>query len=172
MASHSPKGVYRLVVLSSINYCKCKYSVKVTKWLLQKLLQQANSVWPFALSMSGYCVWRSTLQTAAPLQAICAKWKPSLGGSSAASLASVDLSCVFGWRSTLRSHVCTQRFKAPTTVQCFKHVKFIETCTLDNFTSVPFPMGDKFDIVEISFNMSTKSLEQACRSSFHRLYLD
>jgi len=49
-------------------------------------------------------------------------------------------------------------------------VKFIETCTLDNFTSVPFPMGDKFDIVEISFNMSTKSLEQACRSSFHRLY--
>ena len=130
MASHSPKGVYRLVVLSSINYCKCKYSVKVTKWLLQKLLQQANSVWPFALSMSGYCVWRSTLQTAAPLQAICAKWKPSLGGSSAASLASVDLSCVFGWRSTLRSHVCTQRFWAPTTVQCFKRVKFIETCTM------------------------------------------
>ena len=77
--------------------------------------------------MSGYCVWRSTLQTAAPLQAICAKWKPSLGGSSAASL---DLSCVLGWRSTLGSHICTQRFEAPTTVQCFKHVKFIETCTM------------------------------------------
>ena len=57
-------------------------------------------------------------------------------------------------------------------IQCFKHVKFIETCTVHNFISVPFSMGDKFVIVEISFKMSTKSLEQASRSSFHRLHLD
>ena len=148
-ASHPLEGCLCLVDFSSINDCKCKNSVEVTiiknEVTPAEVVTEKFSVDFCPVNVRLLCLTVHSPDGSSTPGHLCkVKTFPRREQRGQSRLKLRPRMALDTWVARMYSTLLGPNY----CIQCFKHVKFIETCTVHNFISVPFSMGDKFVIVK------------------------